>query len=148
MKSQNNYIITTLNPVFGIFVASLSIVVFLGEISYGNTGVAAFVLGYISTLPLIVMIWRTMKKNWPVYRKFYSMPFHKRDMKTIRKSWRLTWWTLPYSLIVFSALDVVILLNPYLGSLNSFLFGSLFATFGFTALESAPYYKDVKKRRK
>ncbi len=147
MKSRNNYMITTLNPLFGILVAFLSIVAFLVEISYGNTGVAAFVLGYISTLPLIVMIWMTMKKNWPVYRKFYSMPFHKRDMKTIRKSWHLTWWMIPYSLIVFSAFDVLILLNPSLGSLSSFLYGSLFATFGFTALESAPYYKDINKRK-
>lgn len=148
MKSHGNYMVTTLNPLFGLVMAALSIVAFLGEISYGNTGVAAFVLGYIVTLPLIIMIWRTMKKNWHVYRKFYSMPFHKRDIKTIKKNWRLTWWTIPYSVIVFSAFDIFILANPYLGSLYSFLYGSLFATFGFTALESGPYYKDVKKIRK
>ncbi len=140
--------VTTLNPLFGLLVAAFSIAAFLAEISYGNTGVAAFVLGYIATLPLIIMIWRTMKKNWPVYRKFYSLPFHKRDMKTIKKGWRLTWWTIPYGLIVFSVFDIFILLNTSLGSLYSFLYGSLFATFGFTALESAPYYKDIKKRRK
>ena len=140
--------VTTLNPIFGILVAFLSIVAFLGEITYGNTGVAAFVIGYVASLPLIIMIWRSMRKNWPVYRKFYSMPFHKRDMKTVKKSWRLTWWVLPYTVIVYTILEVFILLNPSVGSLYSFVYGTIFATFGYTALESAPYYKDVNKRRK
>lgn len=140
--------ITTLNPKFSAILAALGIIGFLGEIAYGNTGVASFVLGYTSTLPLIILIWRTMRKNWAVYKKFYSMGFYKRDRKIVVKSWRLTWWVLPYAIAVYSILEVLILLNPIFGSLYSFLYGAVFATFGYTALQSPKYYKDIKKKKK
>ena len=139
---------TTLNPKFGFLVTLLALVGFLYEVFHGNTGVVAFVLGYIYALPLVILIWRTMKKNWMVYRKFYSMTFHKRDMKTIKKHWLLTWWILPYTLIISSILDVIILLNPSLGSPYSFVFGAIFATFAYTALQSPRYYKDLKRKSK
>src|SRR3990167_1437976 len=108
-----------INPKFGFAVSLLALAAFLWEITYGNPGLTSFVLGYIFTLPLIIMIWRAMRKHWPIYKKFYSMSLHKRDMKTVIRSWKLTWWVLPYTLVVYSILEIIILQNPSLGSLLS-----------------------------
>jgi hypothetical protein len=138
--------ITALNPRVSLVICVLAL---LGlENETGDWSFIAFLLGFLVTLPLIALVWKTMKKNWQVYRKFYIMGYHHRDMSVIRKSWKLTWWIIPYTVIIYSALDVWILLNPGYGSPISLLCGVLFAVFGYTALQGPKYYEDVLKKRK
>ncbi len=136
--------ITSLNPGIALIVAVLALFGLEAEISSGN-GIGAFFLGAVATVPLIVYVWEVMKKNWDVYRKFYSMSFHKRDMKVIKKSWILTRWIIPYSLVVYSILDLIVLLNPTLGTPYSMLYGALFVIFFYTALQKHKYYDSVKE---
>lgn len=138
--------ITTLNPKFCFAMIIIALAGLENEVSSSHAGIAAFILGAAATLPLIIQIWRTMKNNWPVYRKFYSMPFHRRDMNVVRKSWRMTWWVVPYALVVYSILDLFLLLNPSFGTPYSMLYGALFVNFGYTLLQGSRYYDDVRKK--
>ncbi|HLD38814.1 MAG TPA: hypothetical protein VJB05_00705 [archaeon] len=137
--------ITSLNPGIALIVAVLALFGLEAEISSGN-GIGAFFLGAVATVPLIVYIWEIMKKNWTTYRKFYSMSFHKRNMNVIKRSWTLTWWIIPYSLVVYSILDLTVLLNPRLGTPYSMLYGALFVIFFYTALQKPKYYESIKKK--
>lgn len=136
--------ITSLNPGIALIIAVLALFGLEAEISAGN-GIGAFFLGALATVPLIVYVWEVMKKNWHVYRKFYSMSFHKRDMKVVKKSWALTWWIIPYTVVVYTAIDVLVLLNPVLGTPYSMLYGVLFVIFFYTALQKPKYYDSIKK---
>lgn len=136
--------ITSLNPGIALIVSVLALFGLEAEISAGN-GIGAFFLGAMATVPLIVYVWEVMKKNWPVYKKFYSMSFHKRNAKVIKKSWALTWWIVPYTIIVYTAIDVFILLNPAVGTPYSMLYGALFVIFFYTALQKHEYYNSIKK---
>ncbi len=139
--------LTTINPGACVLVVIASLLALEGEFSTTQTGVAAFAMGMIVTIPLIIAVWRTMKKNWPLYRKFYSMSFHRRDMATVRKSWHLTWWILPYTLIIHGTLDLYILFNPALGTPVTFFSGAMFAIFGCTLLQGSKYYEDARREK-
>lgn len=139
--------LTTLNPKFSLAIVVLSLIGLCNDISAGYSA-TAFIIGALAVLPLIIQVWKTMKKNWPIYRKFYSTPFHKRDMKIVRKSWRLTWWIIPYVLIVYTIVDIIVIVNYTIGTPYSVLYGTFFTVFGYTLLQGSKYYNDVKKRKK
>jgi hypothetical protein len=140
--------LTTLNPRFAGAVVLLSLVGLYLELIQNNYSIVAFFLGVLATLPLMSKVWRTMEKNWPVYRVFYSMPFNRRNMKLVRKSWNLTWWIIPYVVIVFALIDSFVLLNPGLGNPYCILYGALVVVFGYTLLYGQKFYEDAMRSRK
>jgi len=123
--------ITTLNPrVSGLFV----IIMLLGliyNLYFNIYSWIFFLIGIVVTLPITLKIWDTIEANWTgVFKKFYSSKFFERKTKIVYKSWKLTWWLIPYCLIVYSLANFVILLyfnDKYL--LQSFVSGSIFIVF-------------------
>jgi len=138
--------ITTLNPkISGLF----AFVLLLGLVynSYYNAYSSLFFLiGIIVTLPVILKTWRIIENNWKgVFKKFYSSGFFERKTKVVYKSWKLTWWLVPYCLFVYLAIEFLILFyfsDEYL--MQSFVFGSIFIVFLVTCFKSKKYYKQIR----
>ncbi len=139
--------ITTLNPRISAAAVLLTLAGLLYNSEFSTFSPAAFVLGIIITYPLAERTWNVIEKNWKMYRVFYSAGVHKRKMDIIRKSWKLTWWIVPYCLVVYSAFSfgILILYNDiYL--LDSMVMGSIFTVFFVTYLKSPKYYRQLAQK--
>jgi hypothetical protein len=139
--------ITSLNPKVSGIITIAALVAVEAEASANNAAFISFIIGALITLPLISEVWHTMRKNWPLYRKFYSMGFGNRDLGTVKKSWKLTWWIIPYAVVVFSLADALVLLHPELGTATSMLWGVVATTFGYTFCVSPGYYENLRKKK-
>ena len=135
--------LSTLNPKVCLVVAIVSLTIFVRDFSYDGSNLVSFLLGAAATAPLIAATWQTMKDNWPVYRKFYSMSFHRRDPSVIARSWQLTWWIIPYTLVVYPILELFVLANG-LGTVYTFFYGAVFVVFGYTMAQGPWFYQDAK----
>ena len=139
-------LITTLNPKISGFFALLMLLALIYNTNHNVYSGAFFLLGAIVTLPLIIKTWRIMEENWSsVFKKFYSSGFFERKPKVVYKSWKLTWWLVPYCLFVYLAIECLILYyfnDKYL--MQSFVFGSIFIVFLVTQIKSKKYYKQIR----
>ena len=139
-------LITTLNPrISGLF-AAVMLATLLYNTYYNIYSATFFLIGIVVTLPLILKTWKIMENNWKsVFKKFYSSGFFERKTDVVYKSWKLTWWLVPYCLFVYLAIELLIMFyfnDKYL--MQSFVFGSIFIVFLITYFKSKKYYKQIK----
>ena len=137
--------ITTLNPricLFAIFITLLGLVY---NAYYSIYSLVSFIIGIAVTYPIIKKVWKIIESNWKrVYKKFYSSHIFKRKFNIAKRSWKLTWWLIPYCLIAYFTINFIIIYytnDPYI--LESFAFGAIFTVFAVTYIKSKKYYRQV-----
>ncbi len=140
--------ITTINPKIALSLALFSLFGLFYNMYYEMASYVTFSIGVILALPVSIKTWFVIKKHWKtVYKKFYSLSLFERKMIAL-KSWKLTWWIVPYCLVAYSIITVLIIHysnNVYL--LESLLLGSVFTVFMVTYHESPRYYKTIRRRK-
>ncbi|MBI5347549.1 MAG: hypothetical protein HZB66_02990 [Candidatus Aenigmarchaeota archaeon] len=142
--------ITSLNPRLSLALSIMSFLLMLYLMMYDINSMLGFVTGMILTYPLISGIWKTITKNWKsVFKPFYSKSFHKRKIKIILKSWKLTWWLAPYCLLVYGlATTLIMIFFNSLYVVHGLLLGSVFEAFWFVHKKSHAYYKQLVRYSK
>lgn len=147
---NNNYrsdnMITTLNPTICILAMFVTAFGLTYNACYNVYSIVTFLVGIIATYPIIKKVWNTIESNWTgVYKKFYSSHIFKRKFGVAKKSWKLTWWLVPYCLVVYLTINFIIIYytqDSFL--LESFALGAIFTVFAITYAKGKKYYKQVK----
>lgn len=136
----------SLNPKSSIALFIISMIVFFLNLEREVTNnYIAFLLGFFVTYPLITNIWRIIKKHWKdVYEKFYESPLFMHDSKIAMRSGKLTWWMVPYCLVVYGFLTIIVI--TYFGRLApySFLTGALSMIAVVSYRKQKVYYRRLK----
>jgi hypothetical protein len=137
--------ITTLNPKVTKVLMFVSILISLYAIGQNKIAAITFLIGAVASFPIIYNVWVVMEKNWnSLYKKFYAKGFHKRDMKLVKKSFRLTWWVIPWSVIIYSPISFAITsVDPSFNLLLSYIFGSIFVISLVTYIRAKKYSRYV-----
>lgn len=138
--------ITTLNPRVCLFAILITLAGMIYNAYYSTYSLVSFLLGLAVTYPITKKVWNTIEANWKkVYKKFYSSHIFKRKFNIAKRSWKLTWWLVPYCLVVYLTINFIIIF--YTGDsyiLESFALGSIFTVFIVTYNKSKKYYKQIK----
>ena len=137
--------ISTLNPKISECMAIVSVVVLIYSYINNMLSIASFFLGIAITMPIIFSIWHSIEKNWnDVYKKFYKMSFHNRDKKIVYKSWKLTWWIIPWTVFVYSAFSIAFMsLSNDFNVVLGMCAGSVFIISVVTHHKSPKYYSQL-----
>lgn len=136
--------ITSLNPKINLFISIASIVVFFYLITKNVDHIFFFFIGMLSVYPVVNYTWRKIQENWEkIYKKFYSKKFHQRDIKIIKKSWKLTWLLIPYCVLIYSIITVLTINFFGTAFLLSIFLGSLTEITWFLQRHSKKYYKKI-----
>lgn len=138
--------ITTLNPKVTNILMAISLIISFYASYQNKFAVVAFLIGNAVTFPIIIRVWNTVEKNWKsLYKKFYSKTFHKRDKALVKKSFRLTWWVIPWCLAIYSTISFAIIkFDKSFNLLLAFIFGSIFLISLVTNQKSRKYYEEIK----
>ncbi len=140
--------ISTLNPKISEAIAVVSVILLVYAYISNVFSIIAFAIGVVVSLPIIMAVWQAIEDNWKnVYKKFYSMSFHKRSEKVIYDSWRITWWIVPITLCAYGAISILLaaIFNDPIVNLG-LMAGSLFTIATVTHHKSPDFYRQVRRR--
>ncbi|MCX6815332.1 MAG: hypothetical protein NT120_00585 [Candidatus Aenigmarchaeota archaeon] len=137
---------TTLNPKVTKGLMLISLVISFFAIYQNGLAALTFLTGIVVSFPIIYDIWIVMEKNWDsLYKKFYLKAFHRRNKQLIKKSVKLTWWVIPWSIIIYSTISFAIMrFDQSFNLLLSYIFGSIFIIALVTNVKSRKYYEEIK----
>lgn len=102
-----NFRYVMLNPYISLAGGLIILILLLFLENEPFMNVLAFIFGFFITLPLIFQIWESTQKNWKsVYREFYTGRKYKK--KIIKKAWTLSWWIVPYCIIIYFVATILV----------------------------------------